>query len=179
MEEEIRCPAVWWLKRRRRHEPARLRWRDGIPRAVMETGGGPLPGAARAEVDAKAGADGIDRRESAAGPARVVARRSPGPHSPTAPSPWAASAVPLPIDADPPPPVVSTASAGGQQGAMTAGSGTRAVGDCSGGGVGGGPLAPASSPPVATTVASSPVAAASPPDSRLPTGLLPTHRLGC
>uniref|UniRef100_A0A0E0DG20 Uncharacterized protein n=1 Tax=Oryza meridionalis TaxID=40149 RepID=A0A0E0DG20_9ORYZ len=52
----------------------------------METGGGPLPGAARAEVDAKAGADGIDRRESAAvsvkdgaaGPARVVARRSPG-----------------------------------------------------------------------------------------------------
>uniref|UniRef100_A0A0E0H327 Uncharacterized protein n=1 Tax=Oryza nivara TaxID=4536 RepID=A0A0E0H327_ORYNI len=28
MEEEIRCPAVWWLKRRRRHEPARLARRN-------------------------------------------------------------------------------------------------------------------------------------------------------
>uniref|UniRef100_A0A0E0GI33 Uncharacterized protein n=1 Tax=Oryza nivara TaxID=4536 RepID=A0A0E0GI33_ORYNI len=61
----------------------------------METGGGPLPGATRVEVDAEVGAEGIDRRESAAvgaelsgrggwrggnsaGPASVVARLSPG-----------------------------------------------------------------------------------------------------
>uniref|UniRef100_A0A0E0CWR1 Uncharacterized protein n=1 Tax=Oryza meridionalis TaxID=40149 RepID=A0A0E0CWR1_9ORYZ len=61
----------------------------------METGGGPLPGATRVEVDAGVGAEGIDRRESAAvgaelsgregwrggnsaGPASVVARLSPG-----------------------------------------------------------------------------------------------------
>ncbi|KAB8090664.1 hypothetical protein EE612_015936 [Oryza sativa] len=73
----------------------RMRWRDRFPRVAMETGGGPLPGATRVEVDAEVGAEGIDRRESAAvgaelsgrggwrggnsaGPASVVARLSPG-----------------------------------------------------------------------------------------------------
>uniref|UniRef100_A0A0D3FF23 Uncharacterized protein n=1 Tax=Oryza barthii TaxID=65489 RepID=A0A0D3FF23_9ORYZ len=72
-----------------------MRWRDRFPRVAMETGGGPLPGATRVEVDAEVGAEGIDRRESAAvgaelsgrggwrggnsaGPASVVARLSPG-----------------------------------------------------------------------------------------------------